>query len=132
VVAILLAVVVPIFALIVFGPARAVFRSPPSPAALSVVESTHHASGVGAGAQLSVVGLLRNADPDAVGGVHLEVRFFDAEGRLVDSLAASDRALVVPGRGEASFRALGPAAREPGAYARHEVRVTRVAWAAAF
>lgn len=71
---------------------------------------------------ISVIGALRNDSPLAWRDIELEVRFFDASGRLIDTVSETLDATVAPAalRG---FRVRSVADKAESAYARHEVLV---------
>lgn len=89
---------------------------------LVVVSSERHWSSATNGNFISVIGQLRNDSPHAWKQIELEVQYFDAQGRLIDTRSDTLWATVPPGATH-SFRVRGPADKPESAYASHHVRV---------
>ncbi|NHZ79115.1 hypothetical protein F2P44_07465 [Massilia sp. CCM 8695] len=66
---------------------------------------------------------LKNGSADGVRDIMLEVKYFDANHVLVDTVTQSVDELVVPASGEVAFRIRDLAAREKEAYASQEIRI---------
>lgn len=93
---------------------------------LVISESEMRYSSSASGNSISVVGKLRNAGNTSLENPHFEVRFFNADGKLIDSLASAPYDLIIPAKSEVSFRARGAADRPAREYAKHEIRLTGV------
>jgi len=107
--------------------ARDLFGFPPPLASVSIDQPRMFYSEGNSAPTVSVLGFLSNTNPFPVGDPHFEVRFFDADGDLVDTLSSSESALVIPPRSEAAFRVSGPALREQSEYSRFDIRLTQIA-----
>jgi hypothetical protein len=57
---------------------------------------------------------------------HLEVRFFDAAGELIDAIATHEYSLVLQPKSRVAFQASGPALREQSEYGRFEIRLIQI------
>jgi hypothetical protein len=101
-------------------------NEPVTTTSVSVIEPSIHHNTDGCARWVTVVGKLANSNDTAVWNPYFEVRFFNEQGELIDSLTSSDSAIVIPAHADASFRVRGQAAREANEYARFEVRVTKV------
>lgn len=73
--------------------------------------------------QVTTVGMLDNTGERGWKELHFEVRYFDAQGELIDTVSSWEYAMVVPAGGEAAFRVKAAAAVPKDAYASHEVIV---------
>lgn len=73
--------------------------------------------------QVTTVGLLDNTGERDWKEPHFEVRYFDAQGELIDTVSSKDYAMVVPAGGETAFRVKAAAAVPEESYASHEVIV---------
>ena len=121
------------FAAIPVALVRRAFPHPPAAiGSISVIAPTMHHDVDGCGRWLTVVGKLMNASDSSVEDPHLEVRFFNKQEELIDSLTSRDYALVIPPHSEASFRVRDQAAQEAREYARFEVRVSKVSSASGY
>lgn len=67
---------------------------------------------------------LRNSGSKTAKSPHFSVRFFDAQGELIDSLPDSSYNLLIPPGREVSFRIRGPAHRSEREYASYELELT--------
>jgi hypothetical protein len=91
---------------------------------LVVVDSTVRFTQQGECAFVSTVGTLRNESTDiAADDVYVEVRYFDAEGALIDAEGAEQYGLVVLPGAEAAFSVRGRASSGESDYASHRVTV---------
>jgi len=73
--------------------------------------------------QVTTVGMLDNTGERDWKQPHFEVRYFDAEGALIDTVSSKDYAMVVPAGGETAFRVKAAAAVARETYASHLVIV---------
>lgn len=120
----------PFLLLLVFGallPLRELNAPAPLLASISIDEPRLVYSDRDGRPNVSVLGFLSNTNPYPVENPHFEVRFFDASGDLIDTLSASEYALVIRPRSEAAFRVGGPALRDEAEYSRFDIRLTQIA-----
>jgi len=99
---------------------------------LVISESEMHHSTVDSGRFVTVVGKLRNTGGESLKNPHFEVQFFNADGKLIDSLASNSYNLIIPARSEVSFKVRGVADRPAREYARYQIRLTGVSRARIF
>lgn len=98
---------------------------PPELRDLTIQDSTRHHYRDGRH-YIAVVGTLRNESSATGSRPHFEVRFFNANGELIDTFASDAYDLVVPGKQEVAFRVRAPAQHDESAYHRHEIRLTAI------
>jgi hypothetical protein len=90
---------------------------------LNIVESIMHYAEGGDCPSISTVGRVRNDGDIPWKDLYLEVRYYDADGKLVDATTDHDYGSFVPAHGEAAFRLSVKADKPKEVYARHEVIV---------
>lgn len=91
---------------------------------LTVVESSIRFTAQGECDFVSTVGTIRNQSTDiAAEDVYVEVRYFDADGVLIDAEGAKQYGLILLPGTEAAFSVRGRASSERSDYASHQVRV---------
>lgn len=88
---------------------------------LVIVESTMHYGEGPECATISTVGKLRNDGEVPWKDLYLEVRYYDAEGKLIDAITDHDYGSFVAAHGEAAFRLSDKADKPKETYVRHEV-----------
>jgi hypothetical protein len=91
---------------------------------LIVVDSAVRFTEQGECAFVSSIGTLRNESADvAAEDIYVEVRYFDADGALIDAEGAEQYGLVLLPDSEAAFSVRGRASSERSDYASHRVTV---------
>lgn len=91
---------------------------------LMVADSSVRFTEQGECAFVSTVGTLRNESADvAAEDIYVEVRYFDADGALIDAEGAEQYGLVLLPGSEAAFSVRGRASSEQSDYASHRVTV---------
>jgi len=91
---------------------------------LMVVDSSVRFTEQGECASVSTVGTLRNESADvAAEDIYVEVRYFDADGALIDAEGAEQYGLVLLPVSEAAFSVRGRASSEQSDYASHRATV---------
>jgi hypothetical protein len=93
-------------------------------ASIAVLDSSIRFNTQGDCAYISSVGTIRNESTEITADdIYLEVRYFDAEGNLIDAEGSRQYGLkLLPGR-EAAFSIRGRASSPASEYASHEVSV---------
>jgi hypothetical protein len=103
-----------------FGP-----HDPLEPAShLEVAGSALHHSVSNGTHYLAIVGTLRNYGSTTVKNPHFAVRFLNAQGEHIDSVAESDYDLIIPPGAELPFRIRGPAQQPESDYSTYEITIT--------
>ena len=84
----------------------------------------HHSIKSGGTHYVAIVGTIRNGGSTTVKNPHFSVRFLNAQGQLIDSLAESDYDLIISPSAELTFRIRGPAQQPESEYSAYEIIVT--------
>ena len=74
--------------------------------------------------QVAVMGLIANNSDTTWGSVKFEVRFFDADGNMIDAFNSMEYELAIQANTESSFRLIELAAKDIESYATHQIRIT--------
>jgi hypothetical protein len=91
---------------------------------LTVIDSSVRFTEQGECGFVSTVGTLRNESTDiAAEDIYVEVRYFDADGALIDAEGAEQYGLVLLPGAEAAFSVRGRGSSERSDYASHQVRL---------
>lgn len=72
---------------------------------------------------VNTLGTLRNASAECFDEVVVEVKYFDVNSKLIDTITQPLYGVVVPGNQEVAFRVRDAAAQAKGAYASQSVRI---------
>ncbi len=91
---------------------------------LELIDTSQHYAQEDEYRTVSVLGRLRNTSAAYINSVVVEVQFFDASGRLVDTATEQRYALVVPPNDSAAFVVSTEALRGESDYASYQARVT--------
>ena len=94
-----------------------------SEADLTVLSTSFTVSDEDQRRMVTTLGRLKNASSDCLEEIFLEVKFLDATGGVIDTVTQPAYGLVVPAKGEASFRVRDTASQPKSAYVSQSVRV---------
>jgi ATP-dependent Zn protease len=72
---------------------------------------------------ITTLGTIKNASANCLGSIVVEVKYFDANDALIDTITELVNDLVVPSKGEVAFRVRDVASRPKEAYATQKIRV---------
>lgn len=91
--------------------------------ALKVLDTEMHYGNPGEYSYVSVLGKLQNESDLSWQDVHFEVRFFDANHHLIDTISDSDYSLIVLAHGDSAFRVRGRADKSKEVYDHFEIDI---------
>ena len=97
----------------------------PGESNLEVEKSQIHFTPDDRGGYISVIGTIRNTGNTTWEDVHFEVRFYDADDNLIDTISENDYDLVALSNDVTAFRIRGRADKPQQLYTRHEVRIKK-------